>query len=183
MGFPGGMLFRILWVLNDEAWHWDPSSSIHPRFVTRFLVPFIILPGAVTLLLVPKFRTLLVRPRPVPMPMLTSDPAVSAHSLLRRGGDVRSMSVHGTILPPPPPLSTPHPACLQANTEWFTSSSALVLLVGATFLVLSSPVLLFMIKVGPLESGAWPLEPPLQSDAGRWSCHACGHVGWEVGRE
>ncbi len=62
VGFPGGMLFRILWVLNDEAWHWDPSSSIHPRFVTRFLVPFIILPGAVTLLLVPKFRTLLVRP-------------------------------------------------------------------------------------------------------------------------
>ena len=39
-------------------------------------------------------------------------------------------------------------APLQANMEWFTSSSALVLLVGATFLVLSSPVLLFMVKVG-----------------------------------
>lgn len=103
VGFPGGMLFRILWVLNDEAWHWDPSSSIHPRFVTRFLVPFIILPGAVTLLLVPKFRTLL------------------------------------------------------ANTEWFTSSSALVLLVGATFLVLSSPVLLFMVKFEAWSACPWVL--------------------------
>ncbi len=61
VGFPGGMLFRILWVLNDEAWHWDPSSSIHPLFVTRFLVPLIILPGLVTLYLVPKFRAMLVR--------------------------------------------------------------------------------------------------------------------------
>ena len=48
-------------MLNDEAWHWDPEDPVHPHYVTRFLLPFIILPTIVTLYLLPKLNGLLVR--------------------------------------------------------------------------------------------------------------------------
>jgi hypothetical protein len=101
VGFPGGVLFRVLWVLNDEAWHWDPSTSVHPRFVTRFLIPFLVLPGVVTLYLVPRFRALLVRCR--------------AHAARTLIGTLPSLfcvhaHIHSENTPcfapiPPPPLS------------------------------------------------------------------------------